>query len=316
MKALVTGATGFVGRALCCQLLDEGAFVRGSTRHTDTPCAASETVVVGGLGSETDWTAALDGVDVVFHLAGIAHVVEPARRDATVYERVNAEGTERLARQAARAGAGRFVFLSSLKVNGEESPPAGFRETDAVRPEGAYALSKLHAELRLENVARETGLRCTILRPPLVYGPRVRANFLELIRAVDHGRPLPFGRVRNARSLIYVQNLCSALRCLARHPSASGETFFASDGAPVSTADLIRHVASALGRPPRLVPVPLALLRAAAAAARKGDAVQKLTASLVVDDSKIRSMLGWAPPHDMRRGLTDTIAWYRGMQHQ
>jgi len=185
-----------------------------------------------------------------------------------------------------------------------------------VRPEGPYAVSKLHAEQRLANVARETGLRCTILRPPLVYGPRVRANFLELIRAVDRGRPLPFGLVRNNRSLIFVENLCSALRCVASHPAAVGETFFASDGPPVSTAELIRHVAFALGRSPRLVPVPVALLHAVAAVAGRRDAVQKLTASLVVDDHKIGKMLGWVPPHDMNRGISDTIAWYREMRHQ
>ena len=316
MRALVTGATGFVGEPLCRQLLKDGAFVRGSTRDRNRTCAASDTVVIGAIDGQTDWAAALDGIDVVFHLAGIAHIVEPSQQQHTAYECVNADGTERLAREAARAGVGRFVFLSSLKVNGEHSPAGGFRESDAARPEGPYAASKLHAEERLGDVARDTGLRCAILRSPLVYGPRVRANFLELIRAIDRGRPLPFALVRNERSLIFVDNLCSALRCLASHPSAAGETFFASDGEPVSTAELIRRAAAALDRRPRLVPVPVALLRAAAAVAGKGDAVQRLTASLVVDDRKIRTLLGWAPPHDMDRGLAETIAWYRGMQHQ
>jgi nucleoside-diphosphate-sugar epimerase len=308
----VTGATGFIGTALCRQLVTEGIFVRAATRGRDRkPIDATESIAIDTVDGRTDWTAALSGIDTVFHLAGVAHIVDRKEQDAALYERVNADGTERLARDAAQAGVSRFVLVSSLKVNGEESPAGGFRESDPVRPEGAYAVSKLHAEQRLADIGRTTRLNYTIIRPPLVYGPGVRANFLALIRAVDRGRPLPLASVHNRRSLIYVENLCSALRCVATHPGAAGEMFFASDGEPVSTTDLIRRVAAALGRAPRLFPVPVAMLHAAGRVVGQGDAVRRLTASLAVHDGKIRGTLNWEAPVEMANGIAATIGWYR-----
>jgi UDP-glucose 4-epimerase len=267
---------------------------------------------VDAIDGRTDWTVALRSIDTVFHLAAVAHIVDrPNRRDVEQYEAVNADGTERLARESARVGVRRFVFLSSLKVNGEESPLEGFRESDPVRPEGAYALSKQHAEQRLADVARATGLSYTIIRPPLVYGPRVRANFLELIRAVDRRRPLPFGSVRNLRSFVYVDNLCSAMRGVATFSGIDGETFFVSDGEPVSIADLVRRIAAALGTSPRLFAMPPPLLHLLGTVTGTRDAIRKLTASLVVDDRKIRAILGWSPPYGMDQGLAATAAWYR-----
>ena len=311
MNALVTGATGFVGQVLCGQLLEHGALVRAVARRRDVDIAATETVVVAPLEEDVDWRGALRGIDTVFHLAALAHVVHPTRTDPELYERVNAAATEGLARAAAHAGVGRFVLLSSLKVNGEESPPTGFTEAHTPRPEGVYAVSKFHAERRLADVAAETEMGFTILRPPLVYGPRVRANFLALLRAVDRGLPLPLGRVRNRRSFISVGNLCSALRCAATHPAAARETFLVSDGEPMSMPDLVTRIAAALGKAPRLLPVPGACLQAAAALVGKRDALRKLTATLVVDDQKIRSTLGWRPPEDFDGALRATAAWYR-----
>ena len=308
----MTGATGFIGQALCRQLMEEGDFVRASSRDTRQNIVATESVAVDAIDGQTNWTAVLRGIDTVFHLAAVAHIVHrPNRQDVEQYEAVNADGTERLARESARAGVRRFVFLSSLKVNGEESPLEGFRESDPVHPEGAYAVSKQHAEQRLADVARATGLSYTIIRPPLVYGPRVRANFLELIRAVDRRRPLPFGSVRNRRSFVYVDNLCSALRGVATFSGIDGETFFVSDGEPVSIAELVRRIAAALGTSPRLFAMPPALLHLLGTVTGTRDAIRKLTASLVVDDRKIRAVLGWSPPYPMEQGLAATAAWYR-----
>jgi nucleoside-diphosphate-sugar epimerase len=312
VRALVTGASGFIGEALCRQLLEYGHFVRSSTRDSRRSPAGTESFVVDAIDGRTNWTPALHSIDTVFHLAAVAHIVQrPNRQDVERYEEVNADGTERLAHESARAGVRRFVFLSSLKVNGEESPPEGFRETDPPHPEGAYAVSKQHAEERLAEVARASGLSYTIIRPPLVYGPGVRANFLELIRAVDRRRPLPFGSVRNRRSFVYVDNLCSALRGVATFSGIDGETFFVSDGEPVSVAELVRRVAAALGTSPRLFPVPPALLHMLSTFTGTRDAIRKLTASLVVDDRKIRAILGWSPPWRMDQGLAATAAWYR-----
>jgi nucleoside-diphosphate-sugar epimerase len=312
VRALVTGATGFIGLALCRQLMADGVFVRAATRHRGgKPVLANESVAIDAVDGQTDWTAALGGIDTIFHLAGIAHIVAPRKQDPALYERVNADGTEALARDAVRAGVRRFVLVSSLKVNGEQSPPEGFRESDPVQPQGVYAVSKLHAEQRLADVGRAARLHYAVVRPPLVYGPGVRANFLALIQAVDRGRPLPLASVRNRRSLIYVENLCSALRCVANHAGAAGQVFFASDGEPVSTPDLIRGIATALGRSPRLFPAPVALLHAAGTLIGRGEAVRRLTASLTVDDRKIRGALNWLPPHDMHAGLAATIAWYQ-----
>ena len=311
MRALVTGATGFVGSVLCRQLLGKGVFVRACTRGAGSEMSASEVVGVSAIDGDTEWTDALRDIDVVFHLAAIAHIVGRANRTSVPYETVNAVGTERLAQESARAGVTYFGLLSSLKVNGEASPPGGFRESDRPRPVGPYALSKAHAEERLAAVAALTGLPYSIVRPPLVYGPGVRANFLALVHAIDRGHPLPLGAVHNRRSLIYVENLCSGLRCVASHRAAAGQIFLVSDGEPVSTAELVRRLAAACGRSPRLFTVPPGLLRAAATLVGKRDTVDKLIESLVVDDQKIRSLLGWRPEYTLENGLAATAAWYR-----
>lgn len=266
---------------------------------------------MGELGPGTAWTDALRGVDVVFHLAARVHQLEDTAADpAAEYRRVNAAGTEHLARCAAARGVRRMVLVSSVKVNGE-SREQPYRDDEAPAPADPYGVSKLEAEQALARVARATGLEAVVLRPPLVYGPGVKANVLRLLRAVDSGLPLPLGGVRNRRSLVFSGNLVDALVACGTHPGAPGHTYLVSDGEDVSTPGLIRAIAAALGRSARLVPVPFPLLRAAGAILGKGAAVERLGGSLMVDSSGIRRELGWAPPFTLREGLERTAAWYR-----
>jgi nucleoside-diphosphate-sugar epimerase len=300
-SVLVTGASGFVAGALLAELERGGARVRAALR-SDRPLPV-ERAVVGDIGPDTDWAAALAGVEVVIHLA--AHVHQMHGGDAAAYHRVNAAGTERLARQAAAAGVRRLVFLSSIKVNGEATQGRPFTEADPPAPVDPYGESKLAAERALARVAGETGLEVVVVRPPLVYGSGVRANFRALMRAVWRGIPLPLGRVDNRRSLIFRGNLASALGFLAGNADAAGRTFLASDGMDVSTPQLLRGVGQALGRPARLLPVPVPLLRAAARVTSRGDQLSRLIGSLQVDSGALRS-LGWRPPFTLEQGLAET----------
>ena len=304
-NVLVTGATGFVGRALCAHL--------AATGHAVTPAVRRESglaheVVVGDIGSSTDWTMALAGCDAVVHLAARVHVMRDEAIDPlTEFRAVNTQGTLNLARQAAQAGVKRFVFISSIKVNGE-GRDAPYRETDAPAPEDAYAISKWEAEQGLRQIERETGLEVVILRPPLVYGPGVKANFLRLVQIIQRGWPLPLGAIHNRRSLLYLGNFVDAIQVCIEHPDAAGQTFLLDDGEPVSTPELIRALARAMGRPARLLAVPVGVLELAGALLGKRAAVARLTGSLYVDSSLIRSRLGWTPPFTMAAGLAATVA--------
>ena len=304
-RVLVTGATGFVGRALCNQLSAIGHTVIPAVRHGS---GLPNEVVTSDIGSSTDWRMALAGCDAVVHLAARVHMIREAERDPlALYRRTNTEATLNLARQAAQARVKRFVFISTIKVNGE-GRDAPYRETDAPAPEDEYALSKWEAELGLHRIAQETGLEVVILRPPLVYGPGVKANFRRLIETVARGWPLPLGAVRNRRSLLYLGNFVDAIRLCLEHPGAAEQTFLLDDGEPVSTPQLIRALAAAMRRPARLLPVPPWLLEFAGALLGKRAAVTRLTGSLYVDSSMIRSRLGWAPPFSMEVGLAATVA--------
>jgi UDP-glucose 4-epimerase len=309
MRVLVTGASGFIGGRLCARLRRDGVEVRAALRR---PAAVpgAECVAVGEVGPATDWRPALRGVDVVVHLAGRAHVMrEEAADPLAEYRRVNVEGTRRLAQQAAEAGVRRVVFVSSIKVNGEATPPgAAFRAEDDPAPRDPYGVSKREAE---EALAGVPGIQTVTVRPPLVYGPGVRANFRRLMQAVARGVPLPLGAVRNRRSLVYVDNLADALAVCATHPEAAGQVFLVSDGPALSTAELVRGVARALGRPARLLPVPAAALRAAGRLAGVRGAVERLCGSLVVDDGPIRRRLGWTPPHAVEAALAATARAFR-----
>lgn len=305
MRALVSGAQGFVGRTLRECLNTHGYTVAPAVRHGSGLVGE---IVVGDIDGSSDWTVALTGCDVVVHLAARVHVMKDTASDSlTQYRQTNTEGTLNLARQAAQAGVKRFVFISTIKVNGE-GRATPYRETDAPAPEDAYAISKWEAEQGLRQIARETGLEVVILRPPLVYGPGVKANFLRLMQMVQRGWPLPLAAIRNQRSLLYLGNLVDAIRLCIEHPAAAGQIFLLDDGQAVSTPALVRAIACALGRPARLLAVPVWMLEAAGSLLGKRAAVARLTGSLFVDSSAIRSRLGWTPPVTMQQGLDATVA--------
>jgi nucleoside-diphosphate-sugar epimerase len=291
---MVTGASGFIGRAACTELLKRGFRVRAAVRdNASTVVSGAERYTIGDLRHASEWK--LDGVDAVIHLAGIAHELRGQNAEA-VYQAVNCAATERLAREAAKAGVRRLVFASSIKVNGERTAPdRPFREDDAPQPADRYARSKWAAERALAAIAAGSRLEVVIVRPPLVYGPGVRANFRRLIDLVKSGVPLPLASIRNRRSLVYVGNLADVLALAVSAPAAKGRTLLVSDGEDLSTPELVRRLGAALGRMPRLFPFPTRLLPA------------KLVESLVVDSSATRSALAWKPRHGVDAGLAETV---------
>ena len=270
-----------------------------------------ELVPIEPLGADTPWQDALAGVDIVIHLAARVHIMQDTATDPlTEFRRVNLHGTERLALQAANAGVKRFVFISTIKVHGEETP-APYTTDSPAKPSDPYGISKWEAELTLRRIEEETCLEVVVVRPTLVYGPVVKANFLNLMKVVQKGIPLPLASINNSRSLIYVGNLVDALTTSAVHPAAAGKTYLVSDGEDVSTPELIRRVAAALGVPARLFPVPVPLIHLAGAVTGKRTAVNRLLGSLTVDSSRIRNELEWKPPFTMEEGLRETAKWFK-----
>ncbi|MCL5801030.1 MAG: SDR family oxidoreductase [Gammaproteobacteria bacterium] len=309
---LVTGATGFIGRALCGDLSGKNRMVRAAARGGSQAYPVMEVVTVGEIGSTTEWGSALIGVDTVIHLAALAHTPPKLQRDdRDGYREVNALGAARIARQAAEIGVRRFVYLSTAKVCGDSTQNRPFDETDMSDSKDPYTASKREAEKLLRDIAAETGLEMVILRPPLVYGLGVKANFLRLMEWVWRGVPLPLEKVNNRRSLIYVGNLVDAIIACIEHPAAAGKTFLVSDNEDVSTPELVRRMARALGRPARLFRFPPALLRAGARLTGKQEEADRLLGSLVVDSSKIRRELGWMPPYTMEQGLAEAVRWFK-----
>jgi len=308
---LVTGANGFIGQALCDALTGSGRRVRKAVR-IPVP-GVPNAVAVGDIGADTDWRTALAGVSSVVHLAARTHVLrETAADPLAVYRNINVSGTKRLARSAAAGGIRRLVFVSSVKVNGERTEERPYSEDDTPRPEDAYGVSKWEAEQTLHRVSAETGLEVVILRPPLVYGPGVKGNFLRLMNLIARGVPLPVGAVDNRRSLIHSGNLTSAITTALDAPRAAGRIYLVSDGEDVSTPDLVRGLARALGAKPRLLSLPLAALHFAAMLAGKRAEFARLTGSLQVDSSRIRRELGWRSPITLAQGLELTAKWYAG----
>jgi len=314
MNCLVTGATGFVGHFLCERLLADGQQVRGTLLESEVPAslvAGVEAVIVQPLGSDTAWGDALAGIETVIHLAARVHIMaDPLTDPLAEFRRVNVEGTAKLAYAAANAGVKRFVFISSIKVNGEESSTP-YTQDSLPNPIDPYGLSKWEAELALRKVAAETGLEVVVVRPTLVYGPGVKANFLNMMKMIQRGTPLPFAAITNQRSLIYVGNLVDALATCANHPAAAGQTYLVSDGEDVSTPELIRRTANSLGVLPRLLPFPPFLMRVAGKLSGKAATVNRLLGSLTVNNSKIRLELGWTPPFTMTEGLRVTAEWFK-----
>jgi len=309
---LVTGATGLVGRHVVAALCDAGCRVRAAVRRPPAGAArwpaSVETCTVGELGPGTDWTAALAGIDAIVHAAAHVHVMRPGPDDDATFERVNVQATRRLAEQAARAGVPRLVFISSIMVNGEASGSRAFTAGDAPHPANAYARSKLAAEELLLRAATGPAPGVAIVRPPLVYGPGVGGNFARLIRACARGWPLPLAAVDNRRSLISVWNLADFVLLLLWHPQAPGRVWLASDGEHVSTPDLLRRTAAAMGRRARLVAVPTALLNGMARFVGLGPELQRLTGTLAVDAGPARRELGWSAPLSLDAGLARTLA--------
>ena len=313
-RVLVTGASGFVGRALVKDLLAAGFQVTAAVRAAATVSLpdAVRRVGIGDIGGATDWRDALDGVALIAHLAGIAHTaISDDAAIAARYRAVNVDGTAALAAAAAQAGVTRLLFLSSVKVNGEATTERPFTESDAPAPQDVYGRSKWQAEQALAAIAGQTGPAVTVIRSPLVYGPGVRGNFRSLLRLCDSPLPLPFGAIANRRSLIARGNLTSALIAALTHPAAANETFLVRDGEDLSTSDLVRRLRLALGRPPRLLPVPVALMAGTARLFGRSGAADRLFGSLAVDDAKIRAKLGWNPVITTGQALRETATAYR-----
>lgn len=313
-SVLVTGATGFVGHALILALQARAYDVVGSVR---TPVAKTAAYIhVGELGPATMWNAALQGRQVVVHTAARVHIMnEQAVDPLASFRRANVDGTLRLARQAAEAGVRRFIYLSSIKVNGESTQPGRpFTAEDPPAPIDPYGISKQEAEEGLSLIAAESGMEVVIVRPPLVYGPGVKANFLNMMRWLCKGIPLPLGAVNNRRSLVALDNLVDLIVMCIDHPAAANQTFLAGDGEDLSTAELLRRMGAALGRPARLLPLPPALLHAGATVLGKRPVAQRLLGSLQVDISKARTLLGWAPPVEVDEALRKTAAHFLAQQ--
>lgn len=302
---LVTGAHGFVGRALSRELKARQFSVLAAVR------AASESgeVGVGNIDSETNWREALNGIDVVVHTAARVHVMNDTADDPLdQFRRVNVEGTLNLARQAVSANVKRFIYISSIKVNGElTATGTPFVADDIPDPADLYGISKWEAEIGLTQLASETGLEVVIIRPPLVYGPGVKANFQRMMRWVKRGIPLPLGAIDNKRSLVSMENLVDLIITCIEHPAAANQVFLAGDGQDVSTTELLRGIGEALGKPARLYPCPGVLLSLVATLLGQKEVVQRLTGNLQVDISATRSRLGWEPPASVEEGLRQAV---------
>lgn len=306
MKVLVTGANGFVGSEATKALMISGHDVIQSVRQS----FSANQVEIGCFDGNTDWKAALRGCDVVLHLAARAHVMRDEVIDQmTAYRTVNTDATLTLARQAAEARVKRFIFVSSVKVNGEQTlSGVPFKAQDVPKPEDPYGVSKYEAEVGLRQLSADTGIEVVIIRPPLVYGPGVKGNFAAMIRLLQRGIPLPFGRVaRNRRSFVALGNLVDLLMNCIEHPAAANQTFLVSDDEDLSTADLLRRLCEAMGTTARLLPVPVSLLEAGAKWLGKGNLAQRLLGNLQVDISHTCETLDWKPPISVDEGLRRTV---------
>lgn len=305
-RVLITGGTGFIGRAVLARLVRSRWTPRLALRK---PLAfpGIETETVGDLAGEPNWQSALAGCDAVIHLAARVHVLHETETDSeAAFAAVNAHGTERLAREARAAGVKRFIFISSVKAAAEASE-ALLDDSVPSQPESAYGKSKRAGEIALAAIE---GLDVTILRAPLVFGPGVGAQFLRLLKLARGGLPLPFGAIRNARSLISVESLADAIVTALDNGGQRTQPFFVTGGPPLSTAELIRALRRAMNLPPRLVPVPPPVLRAGAALAGRSAEMMRLTESLALDDSRFRCVFGWSPPRDQETALVETARWF------
>jgi nucleoside-diphosphate-sugar epimerase len=302
-----------VGRAVAEKMVEYGQ-VKAAVRTADhTFSSAISMVAVGDISADTDWTIALQGIDVVIHTAARVHQISKENCNASsAFIQVNVDATLSLARAAANLGVKRFVFISSIKVNGEMTLKGKpFTETSSPRPEDAYAISKYNAECGLREISLATGMEVVVLRLPLVYGPRVKANFLKLMQTIDRGIPLPFGSIANCRSLVYLSNAVNAIALCARHFNAAGRTYLISDQQDVSTPELIKKLAKAMNRDAKLLSIPPRLLFILGLMTGRSQQIQRLLSSLSVDSTALSAELGWQPPFSVEQGLKATADWYQ-----
>ncbi|MFZ6719888.1 UDP-glucose 4-epimerase family protein [Undibacterium sp. Ji49W] len=311
---LLTGASGFVGQAIAQACLQQDVKLICPTRQAlQWQAAQLSNPIITDLTADTDWSASLKGVDIVIHCAARVHVMQEKAADPLLlFRQLNVDASLNLARQAAAAGARQFIYLSSVKVNGEATVPGHpYTADDQAAPQDAYGISKHEAEQALLDLGRQTGMAITIIRPPLVYGPGVKANFLSMLRMVRRGLPLPLGSIRNQRSFVYLGNLVSLVLHCRLHDQARNQIFLASDGRDLSTTELLNLCAQALQVKSRLFPFPASLLTLAASILGKKNVADRLCQSLQVDISKTRNLLGWSPPYTVEQGLQATAAAIR-----
>jgi len=308
---LLTGSTGFVGRQVLLRLVADNFQVQASIRNNNAGLpGAVNRHQVGDLLPNTNWQAALKGVDCVIHAAARVHVMNDQAPDSlAAFREVNVSGTLNLARQAAQEGVKRFIFISSIKVNGEGTPQGvAFKPADQAAPMDSYGASKLEAENALMSIGTETGMEIVIIRPPLVYGSGVKGNFLSLLKLAGTSLPLPLGAVNNNRSMVYLGNLVDLIVTCIGHPNAANQLFLASDCHDISTTQLLSRIRALMNKPKLLVPVPAFLFRLLGTVTGKRAIVDRLFGSLQVDSRNTKELLGWTPPYTVEQGLTDTVS--------
>ena len=310
VKILLTGATGFLGSAISRRLVEDEQYqlISAVRKKSGNLISGIPTVLIEGLYADTDWSSALSNIQVVIHTAARVHVMNESSCDPlTEFRKINVEGTLNLARQAAAAGVNRFIFISSIKVNGESTViDEPFTANDQPNPVDPYGISKWESEVGLQKLAKETDMDIVIIRPPLVYGPGVKANFYNMMRWISRGIPLPLGAIKNKRSLLALDNLVDLIIVCVEHPAASNQVFLVSDGNDFSTTELLIEVGKALGTPARLIPIPAGVLKIAAISLGKRNVSQRVLGSLQVDITKTQELLNWEPPVSVEEALLKT----------
>lgn len=309
---LVTGANGFVGKALCNYLNSSNTQIRALTRTPNEFSSNIHNIVCDDLSAAGVLLEGMRGVDVVVHLAARVHVMQEGSSNAlAAYRAVNVDLTLNLAKQAAAAGVKRFIYLSSIKVNGEKTPAGrAFRADDIPAPEDPYGVSKMEAEKALLKLSKSTGMEIVIIRPPLIYGPGVGANFMAMMRWLARRVPLPLGAIDNQRSMVALDNLLNLILICTTHPRAAGQVFLVSDDQDVSVTQLLKKLARAMKVKAILLPIPVAIIQFAAAMLGKISVAQRLCDNLQVDITKTKEMLNWSPPLTLDDGLKVTAEWY------
>jgi len=315
-KFLVTGSSGFIGSRLCSTMATKGFSIRAVKRNEDSilPSCCKDFVLIGERASSAEWSLALNGIDVIIHLAGRAHVMkEDHESPLEEYRRINVEGTRKIVEAAANKSIKRIIYLSTIKVNGESTAGKPFDESDLPEPQDAYARSKFEAEECMKEISEMHGIEFVVLRSPLVYGPGVKGNLLKLMKYIKRGMPLPLGGLENKRSMISLDNLVDALILSGTRAECAGHTFLISDGNDLSTTQLVRTIATAMDRNIRLMPYPKALFSIASWLRPSFRSLsERLAGSLVVNSSKFRRMLQWTPPQTIADGVEDMVAHFLG----